>query len=331
MALISVIVPVYKVEPYLHRCVDSILTQSFTDFELILVDDGSPDNCPAICDEYAQKDSRVVVIHQQNGGLSAARNAGIDWACANSDSRWITFIDSDDWVNGKYLEFMHQAVIDNQVAVCRCGMKVQYGQNEIERQERYESVVLPIEQGYILENSGSNVCAQAKLYLKELFRNVRFPLGRLHEDLFTTYRIMFQCEKISLVSCELYYYRVNENGITHSVWNPRRWDEIEAFEEQLQFLKANGYQSVFCMLLQKYVQAIAGQYVQIQKDAESIASAKQWLSKLRRQMRVVLCSNIIYSTLHFKKYAWCYEIAFPVTMKIYWMAKAARKKLRKKF
>ena len=93
---ISVIVPVYKVENFLHRCVDSILAQTFTDFELILVDDGSPDGCGEICDAYAREDSRIHVIHQKNGGLSAARNTGIDWVLENSDSRWLAFVDSDD-------------------------------------------------------------------------------------------------------------------------------------------------------------------------------------------------------------------------------------------
>ena len=98
MANISVIVPVYKVEAFLNRCVDSILCQTYEDFEIILVDDGSPDTCGALCDEYARKDGRVHVIHQENGGLSAARNTGIDWAFANSTSRWLAFVDSDDWV-----------------------------------------------------------------------------------------------------------------------------------------------------------------------------------------------------------------------------------------
>ena len=96
MPLISVIVPVYKVEPYLKECVDSILNQTFTDFELILVDDGSPDNCPQICDEYARKDKRVIVIHKENGGVSSARNAGLDYVFAHSDSQYISFVDSDD-------------------------------------------------------------------------------------------------------------------------------------------------------------------------------------------------------------------------------------------
>ena len=120
MPTISIIVPVYKVENYIHRCVDSILGQTYADFELILVDDGSPDNCGAICDDYAAKDSRVVVIHQENGGLSAARNAGIDWVLANSNSQWLTFIDSDDWVNKTYLESLLEVADeeDSLISVC---------------------------------------------------------------------------------------------------------------------------------------------------------------------------------------------------------------------
>ena len=109
MPQISVIVPIYKVEQYLERCVDSILNQTFTDFELVLVDDGSPDNCGAICDEYAKKNERIVVIHKENGGLSDARNAGIEWALNNSGSEWITFIDSDDWVHIDYLEYLYNS------------------------------------------------------------------------------------------------------------------------------------------------------------------------------------------------------------------------------
>ena len=120
MPKISVIVPVYKVEKYLNRCVDSILSQTFTDFELILVDDGSPDKCGEICEEYANKDSRIHVIHQKNGGLSAARNTGIDWANANSNSKWITFIDSDDWVHHEYLKQLLETANARNVDICVC-------------------------------------------------------------------------------------------------------------------------------------------------------------------------------------------------------------------
>ena len=107
MPEISVIVPVYKVEQFIHRCVDSILLQSFYDFELILVDDGSPDQCGAICDAYAAADNRIHVIHQKNGGLSAARNTGIDYVMANSKSHWLTFVDSDDWLHPDFLKVLY--------------------------------------------------------------------------------------------------------------------------------------------------------------------------------------------------------------------------------
>ena len=108
MANISVIVPVYKVEEFLSRCVDSILCQSYPDFEVILVDDGSPDRCGQMCEDYARQDSRIHVIHQENGGLSAARNSGIDWAFAHSDSRWLAFVDSDDWVHPDFLKVLYE-------------------------------------------------------------------------------------------------------------------------------------------------------------------------------------------------------------------------------
>ena len=121
MAVISVIVPVYKVEPFLRRCVDSILGQSFRDFDLILVDDGSPDSCPCICDEYEDQDPRVHVIHQKNGGLSAARNTGIQWALRNSDSQWLTFVDSDDWIHRDFLQLLLNAAVTQHVDLALCG------------------------------------------------------------------------------------------------------------------------------------------------------------------------------------------------------------------
>ena len=121
--LISVIVPVYKVEKYLKKCVDSLICQSYPNLEIILVDDGSPDNCGKICDEYAKKDDRVVVNHKENGGLSDARNAGLDWIFSNSDSEYVTFIDSDDWVSEYYLEKMYSALMSDGADLSICNFK----------------------------------------------------------------------------------------------------------------------------------------------------------------------------------------------------------------
>ena len=120
MPEISVIVPVYNVEPYIRRCVDSILSQTFTDFELILVDDGSPDKCPIICDEYAEKDKRIRVFHQTNQGQATARNKALDWILSNSDSEYVTFVDSDDWVHPRYLELLYKANNNLGTSISQC-------------------------------------------------------------------------------------------------------------------------------------------------------------------------------------------------------------------
>ena len=173
MPSISVVVPVYMVEAYLRRCVDSVLAQTFSDFELILVDDGSPDNCGAICDEYAERDSRVRVIHQANGGLSAARNAGIDWAFAHSDSRWLTFIDSDDWILPRYLEVLFKAAIDNQAGVSICGLFQTYGESAEIPKDRAQEPQCFSPEDFWSRNISTATVACAKLYRKECFQSLQ--------------------------------------------------------------------------------------------------------------------------------------------------------------
>ena len=211
MAAICVIVPVYKVEPYLHRCVDSILNQTFTNFELILVDDGSPDNCGVICDEYAAKDSRVHVIHQKNGGLSAARNAGIDWAFAHSDSTWLTFVDSDDWIHPQMLEILYHTAVDNHVKVSICSFAITHGEKpEVLPDEYKVSIYTPVD--------FYNSVACGKLYYKNCFQSIRYPVGRIHEDEFTTYRILFQQEKIAVTEAP---YRITSAEYASNIFKQR--------------------------------------------------------------------------------------------------------------
>ena len=121
--MITIVVPVYKVEKYLNRCVDSILNQTYTDFELLLIDDGSPDNCGKLCDEYFEKDSRIFVIHQKNGGLSAARNTGINRFYEQNRSDYITFVDSDDWLHPNYLKILMDGITENHVKISVCNYK----------------------------------------------------------------------------------------------------------------------------------------------------------------------------------------------------------------
>ncbi|MGJ0706244.1 glycosyltransferase family 2 protein, partial [Enterococcus avium] len=179
MCEISIIVPVYDVEKYLKKCVDSILNQTFKDFELILVDDGSPDNSGAICDQYAEKDSRVRVIHKENGGLSDARNAGIEVA----RGKYLGFVDSDDFVNEDMYKQLYTSIIENNADLSICGIFDLYeGKTPIKKTEK--KLLLNRNEAMIMIFHGNEISVHAynKLYKKEIFESLRYPVGKYHED-----------------------------------------------------------------------------------------------------------------------------------------------------
>lgn len=201
--LVSIIVPVYKTEPYLAACLDSVLGQTVRDIEVVVIDDGSPDACPVLCDEYAARDSRVTVIHQPNGGRSAARNAGI----AAAKGRWIGFVDSDDWIEPDMYETLLDAAerCDAQIAVCgrveeRDGKQtvIAYGKCE----------VLPSEKaiGELLRDVEVRSYLCDKLFRRELFEGIEFPLGRNYEDVAVVYRLFERAEEIAFSTKAMYHY-----------------------------------------------------------------------------------------------------------------------------
>lgn len=310
MPLISVIVPVYKVEPYLHRCVDSILAQTFADFELILVDDGSPDTCGAICDEYAANDARIHVIHQANGGLSAARNAGIDWAFQNSDSRWLAFIDSDDWVHPRYLELLYNAAVENKVKVSCCG--IQTLQDERPECPKYDKAEVLDWESYLLKPLLEICAAWCKLYAKELFDGLRFPLGKLHEDEYLTYKLLHRSRTLASFSSGLYYYYQNPNGIINSSFSLRRLDALPALEERLSFTRQHGGRQLFLYDLERYLYFCKLDAELLQRaDAVPPSVRAREVRSIRSRVRAAL---LRYCTLYRSpwKYRSYFAFAFPV-------------------
>ena len=236
--LISVIIPVYKVEKYLCRCVDSVLEQTYTNMEIILVDDGSPDNCPVMCDEYARQDSRVKVIHQENSGLSGARNAGIDMA----QGQWLAFVDSDDYLAEDFLSRLYEACVStgSDMSVCRWeyvrGETIpEHGTGETRVYTGREMLA-----NLYVPDGAYFVVAWNKLYRKELFEDIRYPLGRIHEDEATTYRIYDKVKKAAYVDRSLYGYFVTPVSITRG-FNPKRMDWVTAVAERLDFFEQKGY------------------------------------------------------------------------------------------
>jgi len=248
MPVISVIVPVYKVEQYLKDCVDSILAQTFLDFELILVDDGSPDNCGKICDEYAEKDARILVVHQKNSGLSAARNTGIN----NAGGEYITFIDSDDLVAPDYLKLMYTKLQEYDTDICSCGLFDFLSDDVIDLssiicQDSLEFVLSGREAAIALYDSKYNlsISACAKLYKKKLFNDVMFPEGMIHEDQAIIPILMYKSIRICSISKKLYLYRIRKESITHNTFSLKRYDDIKAIDSCVAYFdKKNEYELI---------------------------------------------------------------------------------------
>ncbi len=239
MPTISVIVPVYKVEPYIHQCIDSILAQTYTVFELILVDDGSPDNCGLICDEYAKQDDRIRVIHQENQGLSAARNAGINIA----KGECLTFIDSDDLITENYLERLYQLLIEYHAEISVCDMYsfqdgeefpdgTSYGEDEISLMTGRDACLS------IYRMDGRvPIMACGKLYCAKLFTDIRYPVGLIHEDDATTPKLLYRAKKVVIASDKLYGYRTRPDSITGRAFTAKRFDSITAVQSCVDFFQ----------------------------------------------------------------------------------------------
>ncbi len=241
---ISVIVPVYKVEDYLRPCVDSILAQTWTDFELILVDDGSPDNCGAICEEYAAQDSRVRVIHRENGGLSAARNSGLEIAQGEA----FAFIDSDDLIPENYLTRLWEAMQSAGADLSSCGMLRFHEDAELPRldsgAEAQQEVTVISGREACLERFRKNqylpLSACGKLFRSKLRSCLVFPEGRLHEDQWTIPIAFFQSERVAVVPEALYYYRVRSGSITTEPIRRGSFDNILGMDQVIRFYADQG-------------------------------------------------------------------------------------------
>lgn len=234
MEKISIIVPVYKVEQYLGKCIESILEQTHQNIELILVDDGSPDNCGNICDDYAKRDSRVRVIHKENGGLSSARNAGLEIA----SGAFLMFVDSDDYIALDTVETLYQRMQQDDSDMVVCGIqRVDEKGNLFPSGEgiHTKSGIYTAEEFYPLLFLYS-VEACGKLYKRTAFEDIRFPVGKLHEDVFVTYKVVEKCAKISVLAEKLYYYLQRDNSIMHARYHKGRLDAVEALLNALKFL-----------------------------------------------------------------------------------------------
>lgn len=231
---ISIIVPVYKVEPYIHKCVDSILNQTFKDFEVILVDDGSPDNCGKICDEYAKKDERIKVIHKENRGLSSARNAGLDIA----RGEYIGFVDSDDYIESDMYEILYNVIQNNQCDIVSCSSIIHYN-DKIIVNGGHGLIIHSKEEAMktMLEGELYDEVVWVKLFKKSVIGNIRFQIGRIYEDTSFTYRVIDRTKKVATIGEAKYNYIKHENSIMSNAIKDIKIDAVLAYEEMYRFME----------------------------------------------------------------------------------------------
>lgn len=233
MELVTIIVPIYKVEQYLERCINSLLRQTYTYLEIILVDDGSPDRCGEICDSYAQKDERIRVIHKQNGGLSSARNSGIE-LCTGE---WIMFVDSDDFIASDTVEYLLKLCCEYRVKISQCGL-VRGTCDSFPDETVAENVrVWEFRKLYGAPHRVYSTTAWAKLYDATLFREIRFPYGLINEDEDAIFKVFYTAERIVISNRHLYYYYMSENSILRNQDQSVKYDFVTIFEDRLRWLK----------------------------------------------------------------------------------------------
>lgn len=224
--LISIIVPIYNVEEYLSKCIESLLNQTYRNIEILLVNDGSTDNCKNICEQFEEKDSRIKLINKKNGGLSDARNAGLKVA----KGEYVTFVDSDDYIENNYIEVLYNLIkkYNAEISIANCKVIKEHCKNnnlKVKLEEKCIDSKTCLNE--MLYSDFYYISACAKLYKKDLFKNIQFPKGKLFEDVGTTYKLIMKSNKIACSNKEIYYYVIRNNSITTCEFKEKHYDLIE--------------------------------------------------------------------------------------------------------
>lgn len=313
--LISIIIPIYNVEAYLRRCLNSIIHQTYSNLEIILVDDGSPDKCGDICDEYSILDNRIKVIHKDNEGLSQARNVGLDIAIGE----YIGLIDSDDWVKTNYIQELYNLIKDYNADISICNFIKVYNDNEVVNINKNVEVkkytnIQALEQ-YFNEYSLQMIVAHCKLYRAWLFKDIRYPLRKVHEDEYTTYKLLYRANKIMFTTACLYYYFQRSDSIIGTGFNLKgRYNYLEAIEERFSFYKKMGFELLWKNTIKNYFEEIVYIYIYLIQCKGHKADFTILLKKAKSLQNEILNNNF---KLKFKIYYLMFTKIPKITLKLH--------------
>ena len=300
MPEISIIVPVYRAEKYLNACVDSILNQTYSDFELVLIEDGSPDQSGAICDEYAQKDDRVRVIHQPNQGQAAARNHALPM----TQGKWLCYVDSDDAIHPQMLEHLHRAAEKSGAGISMCQfLEAPEPPEDYEQPAEFSYTLLTMDEKTLTElhdrDQYPGWVACAKLIRRQCVEGYPFQTGRVYEDNEAVTRWLLPAKTLAMLPTQLYFYRTNPESTTKSQFSLKKLDYLWALESMIGYFQSVGYHTLAQRFLTRYVEAAASACYGVRNELKRpemangiLADVQKFLSrqelKLTREERLSL-------------------------------------------
>lgn len=278
--LISVIIPVYNVEDYLEKCIQSVINQTYTNLEIILVNDGSTDKSGQICDKYSKIDERIIVIHKKNGGLSDARNAGIDRATG----KYIGFVDSDDYIDKEMYNIMYNNIIFNNANVSIVNRYYTFSDGRKELRYKIDDQIRIMNNLEAIEEMNNfstfDMAAWDKLYEIKLFEDIRFPVGKLSEDFYIMYLIFEKCKRVVFDSKPLYYYFQRDNSISRN--KKINFDFIEAAKQQMNYIE-NKYPELEKCVKSAYLSANLTAYNSHLK--QKVIPSKELIKKFKKEVK----------------------------------------------
>lgn len=309
--LVSVIVPIYNVEKYLKRCVDSIINQTYKNLEIWLVDDGSTDLCPKICDEYSKLDDRIKVIHKENGGLSDARNVAMD----QMNGEYVMFVDSDDFIHPEMVERLIDYInfYDTDITIGR----LEKGGLDNFKCEKLDSLDNSRKTVKLLENieihralfddyfKGSMVPACGKIYKSKIIADIRFPVKKIHEDEYVVHYILDKCKKIAFTDEYLYYHFYRDNSITNTKYSLKSIDAVEAIEERCKFYEAKKDEELIFLSYRDYLRRIQYHYYSLKKYfPEEIPKIDKIKSNYKNMYRKIVNQMSIKDKIRYGLFVW---------------------------
>ena len=322
MPLLSVVTPVYNMSEYLDHCLSTVLNQTFTDFEVLLVDDGSTDQSPAMCDKYAQTDKRIRVFHKKNGGIASARNCGIE----NAKGEYIVFVDSDDYIHPGMFEYLINAAENEKVDIVvfnlKRGTDLSYDWGNLSNQFTAFSGLELIKLS-LIGKTGKSWMVADKLFKRDCFNHFRLPEGRIYEDNATVYRILYDMDRVLVCEDYLYYYYTNESSTVNQKFKLKHLDYLLVLEEMIDFFTNHHEPELLDWANKSYLYSLADMYRKVHENC----SEPSVEAELKRKLLAQYKQEKEKYPINMETYPSVIEVLKPTYAKLYWQSKALKQKL----